>query len=201
MISYTSKMIYETPVKDEDGCYIVKVKSDEGKKCLIQLKNVSVRDVGSEVEIKTKNFESVKAVDDETLSIASERSVEWFKKELGEDKLKAFYTPSFTKNTMTAEKINATRVFNPERESIPFDIIKEFKTCDVLMEFAGVWFAKKTFGPIWNIVQVKLVKPKPEPVPEPEPEAAPEPEAEEEYPEECIIGDDSGEEETAEVAE
>ena len=50
----------------------------------------------------------------------------------------------------------------------------------------------------------RAARPEPEELPwgpEPEPEAAPEPEAEEEYPEECIIGDDSGEEETAEVAE
>jgi hypothetical protein len=28
--------------------------------------------------------------------------------------------------------------------------------CKVIVEFSGLWFAKKTFGPIWNLVQVKL---------------------------------------------
>ena len=26
----------------------------------------------------------------------------------------------------------------------------------MIVEFSGLWFAKKTFGPIWNLVQVKL---------------------------------------------
>ena len=183
-------MIYDPPTRDQDGCYIVRVKSDENKKCLFQLRNVSVRDLGQEVEIKSSKFDTIKAVDGENLNIASERSKDWFKKEMSQETLKTFYQPSFTKNIMNADKIGASRVFNPERESIPFEIISEAKTCDVLLEFAGIWFAKKTFGPMWNVVQIKLVKPTPEPEPEPEAEPEPEPEQEEEYPEECIIDDE-----------
>ena len=175
-------MIYEAPTRDQDGCYIVKVKTEEGKKCLFQLRNVTVRDLGQEVEIKSSKLDSINAVDEENLNVAAERSKEWFKKEMSQETLKTFYTPSFTKGVMTADKIAASRVFNPERESIPFEIISEAKTCDVLLEFTGIWFAKKTFGPMWNIVQVKLVKPTPEPEPEPEPQ--------EDYPEECIIDDE-----------
>ena len=29
-------------------------------------------------------------------------------------------------------------------------------TCSIFVEFAGIWFAKKAFGPTWNIVQVKI---------------------------------------------
>ena len=103
------------------------------------------------------------------------------------DKLKSLYVPSATKNVLTADKISASRVFNPEKESIPFDIIKETKKADVLLEFAGIWFAKKTFGPIWNIIQIRLVPPQQEP--EPEPEEPQEPQ-EPEYPEECVISDE-----------
>lgn len=177
-------MIYEAPTRDQDGCYIVKVKTDENKKCLFQLRNVSVRDLGQEIEMKSSKLDTIKEVDQENLNVATERSKEWFNKELSQETLKTFYTPSFVKNVMTADKISATRVFNPERESIPFEIISEPKSCDVLLEFAGIWFAKKTFGPIWNVVQIKLVKPTPEPEPEPEPEP------QEEYPEECIIDDE-----------
>jgi hypothetical protein len=177
-------MIYDTPTRDEDGTYIVKIRTDEDKKCLVQLRCVSVKDLGEEVEVQMKNSKKIKAIDDENLSTATERSGEWFKKEMKIDKLKALYVPSISKNTLTADKISASRVFNPEKESIPFDIIKETKKADVLLEFVGIWFAKKTFGPIWNIIQVKLVPPEQEPEPEPEEPAEPE------YPEECVISDE-----------
>jgi hypothetical protein len=180
-------MIYNTPTRDEDGTYIVKVRTDEDKKCLIQLKCVSVKDLGEEVEVHMKNSKKIKVIDDENLSTATERSGEWFKKEMKLDKLKSLYVPSATKNVLTADKISASRVFNPEKESIPFDIIKETKKADVLLEFAGIWFAKKTFGPIWNIIQIRLVPPQQEP--EPEPEEPQEPQ-EPEYPEECVISDE-----------
>jgi hypothetical protein len=31
--------------------------------------------------------------------------------------------------------------------------------CSVIVEFAGLWFAKKAFGPRWNLVQVKKRQP------------------------------------------
>ena len=179
-------MIYNNPTQDTDGTYIVKVRNDEEKKCLVQLKAVSVKDLGEEVEIHVKNAKKIKVIDEENLSTAAERSGEWFKKEMKVDKLKSLYVPSLSKNVLTADKISASRVFNPEKESIPFDIIKETKKADVLLEFAGIWFAKKTFGPIWNIIQIRLVPPQQEPEPEPEPEEPQEPE----YPEECVISDE-----------
>jgi hypothetical protein len=64
--------------------------------------------------------------------------------------------------------------------------------CSIMLEYAGLWFAKKAFGPTWNLVQVKM---NPEPVqePEPTPESDPEPEPEpevESYPDEIVIEDD-----------
>ena len=31
--------------------------------------------------------------------------------------------------------------------------------CDVLLECTGVWFLKKTYGPVWRITQVRLKSP------------------------------------------
>ena len=183
-------MIYDDPTRDEDGTYIVKVRNDEGKKCLVQLKCVSVKDLGEEVEVQVRNAKKIRAIDEENLNTAAGRSKEWFKKTMCSVKLKTLYVSSLSKNVLAADKISASRVFNPEKESIPFDIIKETKKADVLLEFAGIWFAKKTFGPIWNIIQVKLVPPQQEPEPE-EPEEPTEPE----YPEECVISDEISDDE------
>jgi hypothetical protein len=34
--------------------------------------------------------------------------------------------------------------------------MKQGKKCNVILEFAGIWFAKKAFGPAWNVIQVKV---------------------------------------------
>ena len=185
-------MIYDDPTRDEDGTYIVKVRNDEGKKCLVQLKCVSVTDLGDEVEIQMRKAKKIRAIDEENLETAARNSGEWFNKTMCTGKLKTLYVSSLSKNVLTADKISASRVFNPEKESIPFDIIKETKKADVLLEFTGIWFAKKTFGPIWNIIQIKLVPPEQEPEPEPEEPTEP---AEPEYPEECVISDEISDDE------
>jgi hypothetical protein len=49
-----------------------------------------------------------------------------------------------------------TRVFNSQQEVVDFETVQPEKTCDVILEFAGIWFAKKAFGPTWNVVQVRI---------------------------------------------
>ena len=39
---------------------------------------------------------------------------------------------------------------------VDFDVVQPEKTCDVILEFAGLWFAKKSFGSSWNVVQVRV---------------------------------------------
>ena len=47
-------------------------------------------------------------------------------------------------------------------------------TCSIFVEFSGLWFAKKAFGPSWNLVQVKIHEDeKPPEETEPEIEAYP----------------------------
>jgi hypothetical protein len=56
-------------------------------------------------------------------------------------------------------------------------MIKQGKNCNIILEFAGLWFAKKAFGPAWNIFQVKIFD-------EPNLEV---------YPEEYAFNDEDGE--------
>lgn len=176
-------MIYDTPVRDEDGCYVVKVRNDDNKKCLIQLNSVMVQNMGQEVQLNIKgkrHLNKIQPIDDENIRTAVERSSEWFGKNVSESLLSSMYSRSITpENTLLADKIKASKIFNANNELCE---LGEFAVkCNVLLEFAGIWFAKKTFGPIWNVVQVKI---QPEPVVEPEPEPEPE------YPEEYALNDD-----------
>jgi hypothetical protein len=67
-----------------------------------------------------------------------------------------------------------------EKEAVEFDDIQPDSTCSLVLEFSGLWFAKKAFGPAWNVVQVRLAKPD-----EPDQETF-----DETYPDEYMFEDD-----------
>jgi hypothetical protein len=159
-------MIYNAPAKGEDGLYFVKALNDDKRKSLIQLNKVKVTDVSGEVvmdlgsEVNTQKIETIDAAN---LEAALENCESWFGKKVSDGVIKGAYTSSLDAGSMTCDRIDATRVFNTQQEPIDFDTVQPDKTCDVILEFAGIWFAKKAFGPTWNVVQVR-VHDDPEPI-------------------------------------
>ncbi len=152
-------MIYNAPTKGEDGLYFVKALNDEKRKCFVQLNKVKVTDVSGEIVIdivSEANTKKVEGVDAQNLAAALENSETWFGKKLTEGVVKGAYTLSVGSGQITGDRLENTKVFNTRQESIDFDNIQTNKTCDVILEFAGLWFAKKAFGPTWNVVQVKV---------------------------------------------
>jgi hypothetical protein len=57
---------------------------------------------------------------------------------------------------MTCDRLDVTKVYSAQQELIDFETLQPGKNCNVILEFAGLWFAKKAFGPTWNVVQVKV---------------------------------------------
>jgi hypothetical protein len=189
------KMIYGSLSKGEDGLYHVKALTEEQKRCYVQVKNVKVvDDVSGEVTFDLTDavgVDKIDAIHAQNLASAFENSETWFAKKLTEKTINKVYTKE---DTISADKIPATKVFDAAKQVIQVEAFSPGTVCTIMLEYAGLWFAKKAFGPAWNLVQVKLnpePEPEPEPVPEPEPESAPEPELEvEAYPEEFVIEDD-----------
>ena len=184
-------MIYGTLAKGEDGLYHVKAATDGGKRCYVQVKNVFVTDdTADEVTfdlssaVGVENLENIHA---NNIAAADENSVIWFGKQLPEKTITKVYTKQ---DTLSADKISATKVFGANKERLTEVPSLVGSRCSIMIEYAGLWFAKKAFGPQWNLVQVKML-PEPEPTPEPtpEPESAPEPEVEA-YPDEIVIEDE-----------
>lgn len=178
-------MFYATPVKDDDGCYIVNVKTDDKKKCLVQLNKVSTVFKDGEIVINlgtSKNLKKIAAIDEENIQAAAVHSVEWFSKEMSTNTLSSSYTSSVFDGDITASVIGATKVFNGSNELVDISMLVDISPCNVLLEFAGIWFARKAFGPTWNVVQVKMIK-------------TTEPEPVDEYPQEYALKDEESEEE------
>ena len=193
-------MFYNTPAKGDDGLYFVKASNDEKRKCLVQLNAVTVSEVSGDMVFDINsdtNADKITGIETQNLAAARDNSVEWFGKQLSDKVINGAYRSVLNGGQMTADMITdpPVRVFNINQESIGIEAIQTDKMCDIIVEFAGIWFAKKAFGGHWNVVQVRVhddpVKEEPvtdvypeeyafvdEPEPEPEPEVEPEVETE-----------------------
>jgi|TARA_B110000240_G_C13496021_1_gene451674 hypothetical protein len=157
-------MIYNPPVKGDDGHYFVKALTDTKRKCLVQVNKVNVSDVSGELVfdlVSPANINKINAIDTLNCETALINSKSWFGKELSENVIKGAYTSSVVDGQFTGERIENTKVFNQGQEQMDFDSVQVGKSCDVILEFAGVWFAKKSFSTSWNVVQIRTY---PEPI-------------------------------------
>jgi hypothetical protein len=152
-------MLYNAPAKGDDGLYFVKALNDTKRKCLVQLNGVKVVDVSGDVvlDLATEdNLGKIGAIDALNLEAAQENCETWFGKQLSEKVIEGAYTPSVADGQITGECIEATKVFNTQQEQVDLEAVQPGKMCDVILEFAGLWFAKKSFGSSWNVVQVRV---------------------------------------------
>lgn len=157
----------EQPVKnEEDGMYYVRASRDD-KKVFIQLNKVEVQSNESGTvtlgPLGENNEAKIQAVDDAVIAAALANATTWFGRELSESTIASTYTKSMLEGVLELDRIQHTRVFDSNLQSVGFGEIQAGKKLNVIAEFAGLWFAKKTFGPVWNLVQAKIhSKPLPE---------------------------------------
>lgn len=190
-------MFFKPPTKENDGLYYVRAYQDDKKKVFYQLNGAKIVSAStSELELELKSRSKIDALDEQNIQAAIEHSQEWFGKELTEEYLRNAYT---SPKVIAVERIHPTKVFSPDLEVVGFDTAAAGRECNAIVEFAGLYFARQSFGPVFNVVQVKLhatkvaeypeeyafveeeePTPEPEPEPEPEPVAEPEPPVEEE---------------------
>jgi hypothetical protein len=152
-------MLYNAPAKGDDGLYFVKALNDSKRKCLVQLNKVNMADVTGDIVMELgseDNVAKIQAIDTENLSAAVDNAETWFGKKLSDKVVEGAYTSSIADGQITGERIEVTKVFNSEQEEVDFETVQPGKTCDVILEFAGLWFAKKSFGSSWNVVQVRV---------------------------------------------
>ena len=170
-------MLYNAPSKGDDGLYFVKALNDSKRKCLVQLNGVKIADISGDIVMdlgSDANVSKIQVIDTGNLSAAVENAETWFGKKLSDKVVEGAYTSSIADGQVTGERIEVTRVFNSEQGEVDFEAVQPGKTCDVILEFSGLWFAKKSFGSSWNVVQVRV---HPDPILDT-------------YPEECAFVDD-----------
>lgn len=177
-------MLYGTPKKIPDGRYYLKCTGDDEKtRVMVQLNNVTLfTEDDNTVVVEMNNTDKIDSIDTQNLEAAKTNSEAWFGKTLNEKTLETAYTSSVTNGRMNVTKATVagkvvTKVYNYDRTIMDNDELPTDTKCDVILEFAGLWFMKKTYGPIWRLAQVKLKSP-----------------PKKMYPDECLFDDQEDEE-------
>lgn len=53
------------------------------------------------------------------------------------------------------------KVFDAQKNEVPASsaaLVPGTTRCDIIVELSGLWFLKKSFGPVWRVVQARLKK-------------------------------------------
>lgn len=158
-------MLYKSPVQSQSGHYYVKVRNDDNSPVFVQLNNVKICNSLSESDtifLEPSDVSKVVSIDSTNLDMAKERSVEWFTKELSPKTLEAAYQTSIgADGDLKTQKVIeggvvATKAFSSDKAEVDLDTITAGTKCNVVVQFVGLLFTKKSFSPIWKLVQLRV---------------------------------------------
>ena len=150
-------MEYGVPQKLPDGRYFLKISGARH-----QVNGLILQDslASKSVNFKTdSNIFSV--IDEQILTQAKQSKQEWFGKDLSDETIQNAYQESVTDGILGASLATikgqvATVAFDTRKNPVELQDIQPGTPCDCVLELSGLWFLKKSFGPIWRIVQVRV---------------------------------------------
>jgi hypothetical protein len=153
-------MEYSEPTKLADGRYFVRITSKDGR----IFEQVNKAEVLPDNCFKVSQKEYLKKYDDMIVQQAVQSSESWFSKQLEESFLKGVYEPSISDDGILEAhlaKIKGSVValaFNSDKEPVELSTVVPASTWDIVIELVGIWFLKKTFGPVWRVIQLRHSK-------------------------------------------
>lgn len=155
-------MEYGKPSKLQDGRYFLRVTNGDGSRVLKQINAVEIQEANC-LKVPSSVDALLREYDDDILAAAEKNSEEWFGKKFDSDSLKKAFDCSVNTGILEAPFAKragtvATRVFDCDRKEVSPDVLVTGTKCDVLVELVGVWFLKKSFGPVWRLIQARLKK-------------------------------------------
>jgi len=158
-------MEYAKPQKLPDGRYFLKITSN-GSAVRHQVNGLTLQD---NLDARHPNFEVADAalftsIDEEILTKAKEHKQEWFGKELSDETIVSAFQESVTDGVLGTSLAVlrgevVTLAFDTAKQPLKLEDVKSGTKCDVVLELSGLWFLKKSFGPIWRVVQVRVRTP------------------------------------------
>lgn len=151
-------MEYGKPQKLPDGRYFLKISGQRH-----QVNGITAQDglASKSVNFKIGDPKIFTDIDAELLAKAKESKVEWFGKELSDETITNAFQESVTDGVLGASLASVkgqvvTLAFDTQKNALALEEVAAGSQCDALFELAGLWFLKKSFGPIWRVVQVRV---------------------------------------------
>lgn len=153
-------MEFGGPMKLPDGRRFLKIQG-----CVIQLNNVKVQEgfgvQSPTLEVPEGLHEKISALDEQVLAKAKEDKLAWFGADLKDETIQGAFQSSLTDGTLSVglAKLKGevvTRVFDSQKNPVELTAVAEGAQCDVLVELAGLWFLKKSFGAVWRVIQARV---------------------------------------------
>lgn len=149
-------MEYGKPAKLQDGRYFLRITANGGKRVLKQINNAEVQEAGCfKVPCTLQEY------DDQILEQAEKCSEEWFGKKFDMEALKKAYDSSVSAGILEAPLARLAKVFDAQKNEVSASssaLVPGTTRCDIIVELSGLWFLKKSFGPVWRVVQARLKK-------------------------------------------
>jgi len=152
-------MEYGKPQKQPDGRYFLKISGGRHQVNGLTLQDsLSSKSVNFKIEDSSNLFSTI---DSELLAQAKESRVEWFGKELSDETIANAFQESVTDDVLSASLATVkgevvTVAFDTKKNPVELQEVASGSKCDVLLELSGLWFLKKSFGPIWRVIQVRV---------------------------------------------
>ena len=151
-------MEYGKPQKLPDGRYFLKISGAQH-----QVNGVVLQDplVAKSINLKLADQSLFDGIDTEILTKAKELKQEWFGKELSDETIQNAYQESVTDGSLGATLYTikgnvVSKVYDSRKNPVEPQEVKAETKCDVILELSGLWFLKKSFGPIWRVIQVRV---------------------------------------------
>ena len=150
-------MEYATPQKLPDGRYFLKISGARH-----QVNGLILQDSLASKSVNFKTDSKIFAeIDEQVLAQAKQSKQEWFGKELSDETITNAFQESVTDGVLGASLASVkgqvvTMAFDSQKNALALEDVAAGSQCDVMFELAGLWFLKKSFGPIWRVIQVRV---------------------------------------------
>jgi hypothetical protein len=155
-------MEYGKPQKLPDGRYFLKVSGARHQVNGLVLQGaISGRSVNFSTDAKLFS-----EIDEQIVNQAKASKQEWFGKDLSDEWIQSAYQESVTEGVLDAslavQRGEVTCLdYDTQKNAVALQDIQEGTTCDAILELAGLCFLKKSFSPVWRVLQLRVRTAKP----------------------------------------
>ena len=156
------KMLFGTPSKLQDGRYFLRITDDDGQKAMHQLNNITLAITDdNQVTVSGADPALFSQIDDQILSQAKDSNILWFGKEISNETITSSYQTSLNPESELSASLTTikgkivTTVYDTQKKQVELGAIGT-DPVDAWFELIGLVFTRRTFEPVWKIVQVRI---------------------------------------------